>query len=122
MAGASPSLTLLPIDTRQTGWEAQLDQNLQAIVAWVRDQPTQIKRAYHASASQPTSGANAFPATIRLKDYPAANYKGHLFWLEDASTVTGYLGGSNAWLNSVIASNGTNWTWIHNGAAIPAAS
>jgi len=122
MAGASPTPTLLPIDTRQTGWEALIDQNLQVILAWLRDQPTQIKRAYHASASQPTTGANAYPATMKLKDFPATVYKGHIFWLEDASTVAGYLSAGNPWLDNMIASDGSNWKWIHDGTALPAAT
>lgn len=121
MAGAAPAPTLLPIDTRASGWEAVIDQNFQNILAWLRDQPTQIKRAYHDSSLQPTSGTSSSPYTILLKDFPAANYRGHMLALADAATVSGYPGGSNAAMDPLVISDGTNWCWLLDGSSLPAA-
>lgn len=121
MPGGSPSPTILPIDTRQTGWEAIIDQNFQNMLTWLRDQPTQIKRLYHDSSLQPTSGANSYPQTLVLKDYPPANYKGHMAFVQDASSVSGWSSLGNPAVDNLIISDGTDWLWLNDGSALPAA-
>lgn len=110
---AAPFLTLQTVNALQAGWNAQLDQNLALLLSFVGRSPLSHRRVYWNSATQPSTGGDAYPLAGRLRDYPPALFQGCTVWIMDPTAVTiGAVATDSGDSSKFAFSDGTSWFWL----------